>query len=50
MALGYYVMNWAIERCVAVVVQASATRLLTRVFRNEYLNSKEGRLEFADSE
>lgn len=46
--VGYYAMNWAIERC-EVVLAEDRTQTLT-IGRNHYLNSKAGLAEFADSE
>ena len=55
MIFGYYVLNWAIERYVAMGVyvlggMGCRNTAPNMVYRNEYLNSKAGRAEFADSE
>jgi ubiquinol-cytochrome c reductase subunit 8 len=48
--VAYATMSWAIERCVPLRLGLWYEILLTRLFRNHYLNSKAGRLEFADEE
>jgi ubiquinol-cytochrome c reductase subunit 8 len=48
LVLGYATMQWAIERWVAA--GAAIVALSADQSRNEYLNSKQGRAEFADEE
>lgn len=48
LVLAYVLMDWATERWVALEV--SMARTTDCIYRNEYLNSKPGRLEAKDAE
>jgi ubiquinol-cytochrome c reductase subunit 8 len=48
LVIAYYTMQWAIERFVPMAVHIEV--FTNGGYRNEYLNSKAGRLEFGEEE
>jgi ubiquinol-cytochrome c reductase subunit 8 len=48
LVIAYYTMQWAIERFVPMAVHVGV--FTNNGHRNEYLNSKAGRLEFGEEE